>query len=92
MHYTDYKRGTTKLGRITMSIDYKDIVETEYGSLVGKVVMQVRPLVADEIEGMGWDVGHHGSVPMAIFFDDMSYIIPSCDPEGNAAGHLFYEL
>jgi len=76
-----------------MKTNYKDYIDKEYGSLVGKTIIQVRPLGADEIEGMGWnETGHHGTIPMAIFFDDMSYIIPSSDPEGNGAGHLFYDL
>jgi len=59
---------------------------TKYGvdRLVGKRVVAVRYMDKEECEHMGWE-----SRPIAIFFNDGSFIFPSRDDEGNDAGALF---
>ena len=65
-------------------------VKSKYGSLVGRKIKTVRPLTSGECEDFGWDAGY-GAVPMAIILDDGTALIPSSDPEGNDAGHIFVE-
>lgn len=52
--------------------------------LVGKKIIEVRYLNEEECKGMGWS-----EAPLAIFFEDGSYIFPSQDDEGNGGGSLF---
>jgi len=52
--------------------------------LVGRSVVSVRYLTAEEAEDMGWY-----SRSLVIAFDDGSYIFPSQDDEGNDGGALF---
>lgn len=69
---------------------YANYIKTEYGSLVGKTVEQVRLLSDAELKQFMWD-GDYGAVPFVIFFTDGSFIIPSRDDEANGAGALIYE-
>lgn len=67
-------------------------IEREFGGLVGKKVVAVRPLTADECEAFYWhDGSKYGPVPFVVIFDDGTCIVPSQDPEGNGPGHLFVE-
>lgn len=53
--------------------------------LIGKKIVDVREMTEDEAdECWGWDTP--GQV---IVLDDGTELIPSRDPEGNDAGHLF---
>ncbi len=70
--------------------DSKKFIETEYGMLVGAKIVNVRPLTAGELEDIGWD-DDGGVVPFTILLDNGRALIPSIDPEGNGAGHLFVE-
>lgn len=65
-------------------------IKREYGSLVGRKIKTVRPLTHGECEDFGWDSDSSG-VPMVIILDDGTALIPSSDPEGNDAGHIFVE-
>jgi len=67
-----------------------DIVRAEYGAIVGKRVLDVRPLTAAELADLGWDASS-GTVPLAIFLEDGKCLVPSTDPEGNGPGHLFLD-
>lgn len=67
-----------------------DIVRAEYGAIVGKRVLDVRPLSAAELADLGWD-SSSGTVPLVIFLEGGKALIPSSDPEGNDAGHLFLD-
>ena len=51
--------------------------------LLGRKVVEVRYLTQEEQEEMGWL-----SNPLAIFFDDGSYIFAMADDEGNDGGAL----
>lgn len=55
-------------------------------SLVGKVVSRVRALESFEVENLGWfcDVGE----TLMLEFDDDSFALVMCDPEGNGPGFL----
>ena len=63
-----------------------EYIRREYGSLVGRTIMAVRPLGDEELDGLFW--GRHGGVPMVLILDDGSAVIPSADPECNGPGHL----
>ena len=63
-------------------------IKKEFGSLVGRTIMGVRPLREAELEDMGWEDGW-GSIGFAIILDDGQVLIPSSDPEGNGPGHVF---
>lgn len=69
---------------------YARYIKTEYGSLVGKTVEQVRTLTDAELKQFMWD-GGGSEVAFVVFFTDGSFIIPSRDDEGNGAGTLIYE-
>ncbi len=51
--------------------------------LVGRTVVGVRYMTAEECEDFGW----HDSA-LVIFFDDDTYIIPKQDDEANNAGSV----
>lgn len=68
----------------------EEYIKKEYGSLVGRKIKTVRPLTHGEREDFGWD-GSFSGVPMVIILDDGTALIPSSDPEGNDAGHIFVE-
>jgi hypothetical protein len=63
-------------------------VEYVEDALVGRTIVHVRPMNKEELALFGWDEVY-GSTPMLILLNDMTAIIPSQDPEGNGAGHLF---
>lgn len=65
-------------------------IQNWYGSLVGKTIKKVRTLTKEECEMFGWSLTH-GTVPMVIIMTDNTALIPSADPEGNDAGHIFIE-
>jgi hypothetical protein len=52
--------------------------------LVGKTVKSVRYMTDEEAEELMWD-----SRPLAIFFDDGSFVFASMDDEGNNGGAFF---
>jgi hypothetical protein len=70
--------------------DAKAYIQREYGSLVGAKIIGVRALTASELESMGWEDGW-GEVGFVLMLDDGRALVPSMDPEGNGAGHLFIE-
>lgn len=63
---------------------YKDYILGKFGSLVGKTVVRVRPLVPSEYDIFGWS---HG-VAFLIEFEDGTLLIPMSDEEGNMAGWM----
>lgn len=69
--------------------DPKKYIEKEYGSIVGAKIIGVRPLTASELADMWWDDSY--DVAFAILLDNGQALIPSRDPEGNGAGHVFVE-
>jgi hypothetical protein len=69
--------------------DPKKYIEKEYGSIVGAKIIGVRPLTASELADMGWDDSY--DVGFVILLDNGQALIPSMDPEGNGAGHVFVE-
>lgn len=62
-------------------------VQSQYGQLVGLSVVGVRHLSPAEMKWFGWE---HNSVGIALTLSDGSELIPSSDPEGNNAGHLYH--
>ena len=64
--------------------DYKKIWSERATKIFkGKVIDEVCYLEAEDVEAMGWNC----AAPV-IFFTDGTYIIASCDDEGNDAGAL----
>ena len=64
------------------------LIEREFGSLKGKTIALVRPLMEAECEQFAWEYDYE-DYAMAIFFTDGTVLVPSQDPEGNGAGFLF---
>jgi len=71
-----------------MSVAYKNTIQQEFGSLVGKTVLRVRPFVPSEYDMMGWSPDGYAFV---IEFDDHTLLIPMSDEEGNGAGWLYLD-
>ena len=69
---------------------YKEYIQQEYGSVVGASIVKVREMSEKEIEMFCWDL-RGGAVPMVIELSNGQALIPSMDPEGNGAGHIFVE-
>ncbi len=53
--------------------------------LVGKTIKETRYLTSEEMEDMGWH-----SNPLAIIFDDGSFMVLQKDDEGNDGGAAFF--
>lgn len=70
-------------------IQRSNIITRDFGSLVGKTVLGVRPMHLEECENIGWDYDYGGYFPMVIVFTDGTALIPSSDPEGNSQGFMF---
>lgn len=69
------------------TITYKEYINQEFGSLVGKTVVRVRPFVPSEYDIFGWA----GGEAFLIEFDDHTLLIPMSDEEGNSAGWLYID-
>lgn len=54
-------------------------------ALVGRKIVRVRYLTAEEMEDMGWY-----SNPIVLQLDDDTLVFPSADDEGNDGGALFF--
>lgn len=67
----------------------RTVIKREFGSLVGKTVLRVRPMTISECEMFAWD--YRNDYAFLVEFTDGTVIIPSSDQEGNGAGHLFVE-
>lgn len=52
--------------------------------LVGRTIMSVRYLTAEERDELGWY-----NASLVLLLDDGNYFYPSADDEGNNAGALF---
>ena len=66
---------------------YQEFVENEYGSMVGKTIVAVRPLTNDEMDEFMWD-GDASEIAFVVFLSDGSYFVPMRDEEGNGPGVL----
>ena len=56
-------------------------------SLVGRLIVEVRPMSREEVEAEGWD--DHSTAAMVLLLDDGTILYPSRDEEGNGPGALF---
>jgi hypothetical protein len=68
---------------------YDTYIQQEWGGLVGRKIVKVRAMHQEEMDLFGWYDG--GSVAIVIHLDDGTLLVPSEDPEGNGAGHIFVE-
>ena len=57
-----------------------------YSEVIGKKIIDVRPLTEEEVESTFWGGGHGGH---AFILEDGTMIIPSEDEEGNGPGSSF---
>jgi hypothetical protein len=73
-----------------MAKNYSEYIATEYGSIVGATITKVRQMTQAELDESGWE-DCYGSVAMVIELSNGECLIPSMDPEGNGAGHIFVE-
>lgn len=75
----------------TQNKERNELVTREFGKLVGKKIVKVRALTEKECEELAWDYNYSGGgfYPWVIIFDDDTFAVPSCDPEGNDSGFLF---
>jgi hypothetical protein len=64
-----------------------NFVKDMYGSLIGRKIINLRPLTEDECEDMMWSPGY-GDIPIVMIFDDGQAAIVSRDQEGNGPGWL----
>jgi hypothetical protein len=55
-------------------------------TIVGKKIMNIRPMTKKEYGEMGWE-GHHPV--MVLILEDGTLLYPSSDYEGNSGGALF---
>jgi hypothetical protein len=69
-----------------MSQDQK-YIQDEYGKMVGKTIVGVRPLSDDEKADLMWD-DHHSEVAFVVVLSDGTFFIPMSDDEGNGPGAL----
>jgi len=67
----------------------RTVINREFGSLVGKTIKRVRPMTINECDLFAWD--YEADYAFLVEFTDGTVIVPSQDPEGNGAGHLFIE-
>ena len=58
-------------------------------TIVGKKIVDVRPMTKAELSAEGWDDSYGGGMPVAVVLSDGSTLYPSQDPEGNGPGALF---
>jgi len=63
-------------------------VQADPTSIVGRKIINVRPMQSVELRAMGWTTGRHGP-PIAIVLDDGTKLYPSRDEEGNGPGAVF---
>jgi hypothetical protein len=61
-------------------------VNAHYGQLVGKRIARIRMMTDQGKQDFGWGPR---DIAVEIIMSDGTVIIPSQDPEGNGAGHLF---
>jgi hypothetical protein len=69
---------------------YDSYIQEEWGGLVGRKIVKVRAMQQEEMDLFGW-YESMGSVAIVIHLDDGTLLVPSADPEGNGAGHIFVE-
>jgi len=62
-------------------------INREFGGIVGRRIVAVRPLRESELESMYW-YESASEVAFAIILDDGQVLIPSRDEEGNGPGHV----
>jgi hypothetical protein len=64
-----------------------DYIIGEYGKMVGKTIVGVRPLTQDEKADLMWD-DYHSEVAFVVVLSDGTFFIPMRDDEGNGPGAL----
>ena len=55
---------------------------------VGKKIVAIEPLSKETMEELGW---YETGTSVVLILEDGTKLFPSCDPEGNAPGALFFE-
>jgi hypothetical protein len=71
-----------------MSVAYEVSIQHEFGSLVGKTVVRVRPFVPSEYKMFAWSPNKPAFL---IEFDDNTLLVPMSDETGKGAGWLYLD-
>ena len=74
----DKDKATAETARMTK------YYRTEYASLIGRKIVDVRSMYPEEMELFMW----HGQPGSVLMLDDGGQFIPMRDEEGNGPGHL----
>lgn len=65
---------------------YEQALKKEFGGLVGRTIVGIRPLKKSELDDLYWEeYGYDGFV---VILDDGQAFIPAQDEEGNGPGFL----
>lgn len=82
----EYKLKTNKMSKVKTKSELMEYWNAEAKKVLeGKTIKEVRYLNDKEMEMMGWY-----KRPIAMFLDDGTSCVLSCDDEGNDGGVLFY--
>lgn len=64
-----------------------EILHKEYGSIINKKIVGIRPLVKEELDELYWTESY-GEIAFAIILEDDQVLVPSRDPECNGPGFI----
>ncbi len=64
-----------------------EILHKEYGSIINKKIVGMRPLVKEEMEELYWTESP-SEIAFAIILEDDQVLVPSRDSEGNGPGFI----
>jgi hypothetical protein len=66
-------------------------VNDSFGPLVGRTILEVRPLTKTELTEMGWGYSR-SRIGFVLLLDDGTSVIPLSDAEGNEPGSLMFRF
>lgn len=64
-----------------------ELLLNEYGSIIDKKIVAIRPLLEEEMKDLYWNKSS-GDIAFAVILDDGQVLVPSRDPECNGPGYL----
>lgn len=72
---------------IDRALDVSKVLYENYGSIIDKKIVAIRPLVKEELDQLYWS-NSSTEIPFAIILEDDQVLVPSSDSEGNGPGFL----